>query len=197
MGVDIYSNDGVLVSVDEFLGSIIKKPKVKRVIAGIKDLIEKLDVEYMSKEAFVPLEKALGREVAGNLNSVLDTNAGKWELEVLDRDKLVEIIASWVENYVEEEDSFDCYLSYPEEIAALLNVVLDVCVTTDVPSISSMEIFGSYRYSGLYEVELNKPYVLFSKEDCFELISTDTGKNLAKALKQRTLELSSWATYSI
>jgi len=170
MGVDIYSNDGVLVSVDEFLGSIIKKPKVKRVIAGIKDLIEKLDVEYMSKEAFVPLEKALGREVAGNLNSVLDTNAGKWELEVLDRDKLVEIIASWVENYVEEKDSFDCYLSYSEEIVALLNVVLDACVTTDVPPISSMEIFGSYRYSGLYEVELNKPYVLFSKEDCFELM---------------------------
>lgn len=197
MGVDIYSNDGVLVSVDEFLGSIIKKPKVKKVIAGIKDLIENLDVEYMSKEAFVPLEKALGREVAGNLNSVLDTNAGKWELEFLDRDKLVEIIASWVENYVEEKDSFDCYLSYSEEIAALLNMVLYVCVTTDVPLISSMEIFGSYRYSGLYEVELNKPYVLFSKEDCFELISTDTGKNLAKALKQRTLELSSWATYSI
>ena len=184
MGVDIYSNDGVLVSVDEFLGSIIKKPKVKKVIALVSNLIEKIDVEYMNKEAFVPLEKALGREVF-------------CVQVVLDRDKLVEIIASWVENYVEEKDSFDCYLSYSEEIAALLNMVLDVCVTTDVPPISSMEIFGSYRYSGLYEVELNKPYVLFSKEDCFELISTDTGKNLAKALKQRTLELSSWATYSI
>ena len=143
----------------------------------------------MNKEAFVPLKKALGLAVVRNIS--------QHSYPFLDRDKLVEIIASWVENYVEEKDSFDCYLSYSEEIAALLNMVLDVCVTTDVPPISSMEIFGSYRYSGLYEVELNKPYVLFSKEDCFELISTDTGKNLAKALKQRTLELSSWATYSI
>ena len=46
MGVDIYSNDGVLVSVDEFLGSIIKKPKVKKVIAAD---IQKSTIEPLKK----------------------------------------------------------------------------------------------------------------------------------------------------
>lgn len=65
-----------------------------------------------------------------------------------------------------------------------------------LPAIEEIEVFGSPRHSGNYDVQRGEPYLRFSADDCFERILSPAGKELASQLKQDDLQLSEWSSVS-
>jgi len=180
MGTDVWTEEGILIPIDSFL-SIITKTKTKKIISNINEVLKQKRWE----------------EDKNTIGEVLNIKSFDKELS---KDELIESLGKIVRDQVKGETGKygDSWIDNSEELSDVLSAVVNTMAKDPscVPDVSEVKAFGSYRYSGLYEVQLGEPYVCFSPSECFEQVMTDTGKALAKALKTRELDVSSWSVVS-
>ena len=178
MGTDVWTEEAILVSPEAFV-EVIKKTKLNKVLKAIQEFYDSDtdEDEEKSYEDILPLK----------LSKKPDIDEVK--------KKICKLMKSKVEG--EPAKYGECWVEDSELLALLLTSIFAVCVgNAPVPAPEDVTAFGSYRYSGLYEVELGEPYIVFGVSGCFEKVMTEEGKALSKALKMKELPVCSWSVVS-
>ena len=178
MGTDVWTEEAILVSPEEFV-EVIKKTKLNKVLKAFQEFYDSGQDE--------DAEKSYADILPLKLSKKPDVDEVKKKLCKLVKSKVQGEPAKYGECWVEDSDL----------LALFLATIFSTCVSHRPIIIpSNVTAFGSYRYSGLYEVELGEPYIVFNVEDCFEKVMTEAGQALSKALKMKELPVCSWSVVS-
>jgi hypothetical protein len=165
MGIDYYAGHAMCLGDYEMVKLINGKNKkaVLEVMQSFHDSI--LADEYVTDKA----KKAVSVLNGENIPSTI---------------KLVDLRELIIEYHTVEGDAGkyegDCRFANGLDGYQLLELwegIIDVC-NTELPSLSEVRIFDSYRQN--YDCPIEVPCFLFSVEDCYERTLNDEGKNLNK-----------------
>ena len=168
MGIDIYSDRGIIFTVDEFLKVINDK----------------------NKSNVVSVCHAFHKELVDEANADTDS---EWRNQLADRFKpfstlktsmklsdIREIIASSIEVEGEVSKYGSCYVTDAEYVEYLFRRILDACPEADnLPYIKEVTAWGSGRNNG-WEVPKGIACVVFDSDDCYERSLSEKGKALKK-----------------
>ena len=177
MGMDVYSESGVVFPVEEIAARLfgkISKPKVLNAVAEIKEIFTVAKNEH-GMSNFLAAENALGGlKVGGD-------------------------IAEWFDNLMREMLTECCAEYYFSDNSIL---ILDEiwCVLLDVAGLFLPPVTFKYwyrpRWNG-WDVPFEKPCIVFDPDDLFETKLTQNGKKMAKLLKREKLRQTTWTRVSI
>lgn len=184
MGVDVYSESGVLATTEEMVSFITGKNK-KDVIQICQEFYDNLKHEsdqepdsewrierYQFFEALNSIQAKTIADLREVVSGVVRVSGkpGKYDLDthVLHSDDLLSLFSHIVSSY---EQSHDIAL----------------------PELNSVEAWGSARYNG-WEVPLGEACFVFDKNDCFEQRMSESGQLLKKVIGH--CDVTDWTVYS-
>jgi len=168
MGMDVYSDRGVVATVDEFLGVVNGKNKgdvVDVCHAFYQDLADQAKQNPEDQwrttlsEDFKPLAGLKKSMPLNTIRGVIDSCAG---------------VRGEVAKYGE------CYVENSEYIESLFSQIVDVS-GFDLPYIQQVTAWGSGRYNG-WDVPKGVACVVFNSEECFVKTLSPQGEAVQKFL---------------
>lgn len=175
MGVDIYSQKGVVLTIDEAVARMI--PAMKS--ADVRKLF--YHIESAAEDALASLDD---REFAGQMQARLAALRTTKEL----RSWFTDLVQAFV---LADESRVD----HADILADVLLTIMGPKLAKALPNFS-FEYFSSGRYSG-WEVPIGAPCVVFEADGLFAEKMTAAGRKLAKHLGVRSLSSTTWTTYSV
>lgn len=175
MGVDIYSQKGVVLTIDEAVAKMIPSMKASE----IKKLLPLIEAAAEDATALMH-----DREFAANMQARL---AGM---------RTTKELRAWVVDLVHAFTSADeGYVDHADVLADMLLTIMGPKNAKALPHFA-FEYFNSGRYSG-WDVPLGVPCVVFDADGLFEEKMTAAGRKLAKQLGVKSLSSTSWTVYSV
>lgn len=175
MGVDIYSQKGVVLTIDEATAKMIPAMKT----AEIKKMFYL--IESAAEDAMAVLHD---REFAGAMQGRLASLRTTKEL----RAWFVDLVHAFV-------NASDGYVEHADVLSDILLTIMGPKKAKTLPDFA-FEYFNSGRYSG-WDVPLGVPCVVFDAAGLFEEKMTAAGRKLAKQLGVKSLSSATWTTYSV
>ena len=175
MGVDIYTQKGVVLTVDEAAHKMI--PSMKS--GEIKKLLPLIESAATDALELVP-DKEFSADMQARLVGLRTTTALRiWFVD------LVNAFVSADEGYIEHADV----------LADMLLTIMGPKNAKALPHFA-FEYFTSGRYSG-WNVPLGTPCITFDADGLFEEKMTAAGRKLSKQLGIKSLSSTTWTTYSV
>jgi hypothetical protein len=175
MGVDIYSQTGVVFTIDEAVVKLIPTMKTAE-IRKMFPLIESAAEDVLSL--------LHDREFAGAMQARLASLRTTKEL----RAWFVDLVHAFV---VDD----DGYIEHADVLSDVLLTIMGPKNSKALPDFA-FEYFNSGRYSG-WDVPLGVPCVVFDAAGLFEEKMTAAGRKLAKHLGIKSLSSTPWTVYSV
>lgn len=175
MGVDIYTQKGVVLTIDEAAQKMIPAMKT----AEIRKLIS--HIETAAADAITLLaDKAFAADIQARLVGIRTTTALRaW---------FVDLVNAFVYAGAGEVEHADV-------LADILLTIMGPKRSAALPNFA-FEYFASGRYSG-WDVPTGTPCVTFDAEGLFEEKLTAAGRKLAKNLGVKSLSSATWTIYSV
>lgn len=170
MGMDIYSERGVIAQIDDMTG-MLRKADVKKALQAIKKWFETVDKESlwtMSQDK--PLD-----EFFAELKNLTEASSPALE------DLIAALDACCVVNGEPSKyGSDDCYVSHAQALEGIWNSIIEA-TRPGLPTLKEVKVFDSGRVNG-WDVPHGVACFIFESDDCFERKLTETGKLLKKAI---------------
>lgn len=169
MGMDIYSESGIIAGIDEMLG-MLRKSDVKKALAALKKWFEEVD----SKNFWTMSEKPFD-EFFANLKALTESKTTSLE------DLKSELESCCVVNGEPTKyGSDDCFVHHQEALCQIWNEIINA-TRPELPELAQVTVFDSGRVNG-WDVPHGVACFIFNSGDCFEKRLTETGKALKKAI---------------
>lgn len=172
MGMDIYSEHGVVFTVGELCIRMFGKMKKGFVALAVEGINEYLCTKNKDKEFDGPL-------------TTLKT--------IKTAPELVDWFVQFCESQVETEYG-EGYFSTDEHMSAIFDKLCEIA-EIDLPP-ATFEYWTRCRLNG-YDVPIEEPCIVINDEKLFETKMTDAGKRVAKLLGLRKIESTTWTIMSV
>lgn len=189
MGVDIYSENGVICEVEEavkFINGKNKSAVIEICAEFYNELVaesEKNPEDQWRKETlkfFKPLKGFHGdkppkmtiKQVQDAVASVVKVNGEPAKYDI------------------------DTHVEYSEEVADLFQKIIasySDAMGVDIPYLTEVNAWGSSRYNG-WDVPKGVACFIFDQDSCFEKTLSEEGKALKKVIGH--CDVTEWTTYS-
>lgn len=169
MGMDIYSETGVLADIDDMVG-MLRKKDVKPALEALADYFDNAKPEEMwtqSKESFTdffePLRnlqqmpKPTVEDVAEALRTCCQVNGEP-----------------------SKYGSDDCFVHWAEAVQQIWSAIIEA-TRPELPDLTEVRVFDSGRVNG-WDVPHGIACFVFSANECFEQKLTEEGKKLKRAI---------------
>lgn len=158
MGMDVYSEKGVIASIDDLVGMLRKKD-----IPVVADILRSHAEDYRDENIWPEITSL--------------SLATKPTLEQI-QEALKSLVV--VHGSPSKYGSDDCYLEHDED---LLRLWADIITLTrpELPHLNEARVFDSGRLNG-WDVPHGEACFIFSSDECFETRMTEKGKMLKKAI---------------
>lgn len=169
MGMDIYSESGVIASIDEMIG-MLRKSDVKKIVVALNKWfakVEKNDLWTVSDKPFDVFFVNLKKLIQSKNPSL---EAIKTELES----------CCVVNGKPSKYGSDDCYVHHDDALCKIWNEIIKV-TRPELPELLRVTAFDSGRING-WDAPVGIACFIFNPNDCFEKRLTETGKALKKAI---------------
>lgn len=169
MGMDVYSEHGVIAQIDD-MTRMLRKSDVKKALAGIKEWFETVDKESLWNMGDKPFD-----EVFADLKKLTEDDAPALNdlISALDN-------CCVVNGEPSKYGSDDCYVHHPQALEQIWNRIIET-TRPGLPSIREVKVFDSVRTNG-GNVPHGVACFIFDSDDCHERRLTETGKLLKKAI---------------
>ena len=175
MGVDIYSQTGVVLTIDEAVMRMIPAMKTAEI-----------------KKLFCHIEAAAADALAGMPDHEFVANMQR-RLACLRTTK--ELRAWFVDLTHAFTNGEDGHVANSDILADILLTIMGPKMATALPDFV-FEYFKSGRYSG-WDVPLGVPCIVFSAVGLFEEKMTAAGRKLAARLGIKSLSSTTWTVFSV
>ena len=169
MGMDIYSEQGVIADIDDMIG-MLRKKDIKEVISVLTEFFDEVDPSKLwtqsdksFEEFFEPL-KALLQEAKPTLEQVTAALRSCCK----------------VNGEPSKYGSDDCYVHWDDALLDIWGRVLGA-TRPELPDLNEIRVFDSGRVNG-WDVPHGIACFIFSDNECYEKVLTETGKALKKAI---------------
>lgn len=184
MGVDVYSESGVLATSDEILKFVTGKNK-KQVVEICQNFYDELKQESDNDPDAEWRKKTV--EHFGCLNNIKAKTI----------DDLRQVLESVIKVSGEPAKyDVDTHVVYSEELQCLFSKIVEaysLSTGKDLPYLTEVNAWGSSRYNG-WDVPKGVACFIFDQDSCFERSMSDEGKNLKKVIGH--CDLTEWTTFS-
>lgn len=182
MGMDIYSESGVIAQIDQMTG-MLRKSDVKKALAALKIWFESVDKNDQWPSGDKPFDEFFA------------------ELKKLTEEKSVtlECLVNALENCCvvngepSKYGSDDCFVCYSSSLEEIWNSIIEA-TRPNLPNLKEVRVFDSGRVNG-WDVPHGVACFIFEANDCYERILTETGRDLKKAIGH--CDVTDWTIMSV
>lgn len=167
MGMDIYSEHGVIAQIDDMVG-MLRKSDVKKAVAAIKEWFDAADRDSLQTPSGIPFD-----EFFADLKGLGDSAT---------LNDLVSALRSCcvVNGEPSKYGSEDCYIHHQEALESIWVAIIEA-TRPGLPNLREIKVFDSGRVNG-WSVPHGVACFIFDPNECFERKLTETGKLLKKAI---------------
>jgi len=182
MGMDIYSEQGVIVSIDEMLG-MLRKKDLKPVLQACLNFFH----DY-SKHDFWTQSSTSFEDFFEPIRSLQEVAKPTLE-QVQEALNKVCVVNGEPSKY----GSDDCFVHHADALCHLWQNIV-AATRPELPDLNEIRVFASGRVNG-WDVPHGVACFIFSDTECYEKVLTDQGKALKKAVGH--CDSSEWTIMSV